>query len=47
MTVIEYYTFIKIAFAKTCKALDIWEVEVKFKNNPAIAPATKVRHSVQ
>jgi hypothetical protein len=27
------------------EALDIWEVEMKFKNNPAIAPATKERHA--
>jgi addiction module HigA family antidote len=27
------------------EALDILEVKMKFKNNPAIAPATKVRHA--
>jgi addiction module HigA family antidote len=26
------------------EALDIWEVEMKFKNNPSIAPAIKERH---
>lgn len=29
------------------EALDIWEVEMKFKKNPAIAPAVKPRHAVQ
>lgn len=29
------------------EALDIWEVEMKFKNNPAIAPTAKPRHAVQ
>ncbi len=29
------------------EALDIWEVEMKFKNNPAIAPEVKLRHAVQ
>ena len=29
------------------EALDIWEVEMKFKNNPEIAPAINRRHAAQ
>ena len=28
------------------EALDIWEAEMKFKNNPAIAPVTRARHAI-
>jgi addiction module HigA family antidote len=29
------------------EALDIWEAEMKFKDNPAIAPVAKSRHAIQ